>query len=123
MTRQQLPPTTWEAILKQAFYESYLQPLDKLIEQKLRYFESIENTDRFGMSDADNQRIQRRIEALADEITLLDNLRNAIPDMAELYWRHLTELQDRFDICEALLQMAMQSENNLMQMITSSKAA
>lgn len=43
--------------------------------------------------------------------------------MAELYWRHLTELQDRFDICEALLQMAMQSENNLMQMITSSKAA
>ena len=89
MTNQyQLPPPSWEALLKQAFYESYLQPLDQLIEQKLRYYETLENTDRFGMSDADNQRLQRRLEALAEEVTILDNLRNAIPDMAELYWRH-----------------------------------
>ena len=88
-----IPPPNWEAVLSQALYEGYLAPVQSLLEQKVRYWEALSSKDRFNLSPEDNQRMQRRMDAVAEEIQAVDNLLNAIPDLATLYWDHLERVQ------------------------------
>lgn len=121
------PPPTWEAILLQALYEKYLRPIEALLEKKIRYWESLEATDRFGLSDADNQRLQRRMHDLATEIEALDNLLHAVPEFAAAYTRHLDAMQQRSDalnlLYSSLFDSAIQTEEHLLSILLSRSAA
>lgn len=101
-TTYHTPPPTWESILLQALYEKYLQPIERLLHRKIAYWETLERTDRFGLSDQENQRLQRRMDDLATEILALDNLLHAVAEFATQYARHLDVLQSRLDLLNDL---------------------
>lgn len=121
------PPPTWEATLLQALYHQYLKPIEALIDKKIRYWESLEATDRFHLSDADNQRLQRRMQDLATEIEALDNLLNAVPEFAATYAQHLDAVQQRAeclnDLYTSMFDSAIQTEERLLSILTTRIAA
>lgn len=117
MYKNPIPPITWEQILQQAMYEGYLSQLDQLIDQKARYWEALEAQDRFQLSGQENQRLQKRMDALASEIQVLDNIRHAIPDLAQLYYRHLNRQQEVIQELLHVIEACTNSEKKTIEIL------
>lgn len=75
-------------------YKIEMERLEALMLRKARYWEALAGQDRFKLSDEENARLQKRMDAIAEEITLLEKIRNIIPDLANEYVEHTIRLHD-----------------------------
>lgn len=88
------PDNSYRTILSQALYQGYLEPVQRLLHRKVNYWNTLAEQDRFNLSDIENQRLQRRLDTLTEEMQAIENLLHAVTDMASLYWDHLDQLQN-----------------------------
>lgn len=96
-TQYPTPPVSYEMLLSQALYEGYLKPVQYLMQRKIQYWEALTEQDRFKLSPDENNRLQRRLNSITDEIRDLENLMHAVTDMASLYWQHLDQVKRERD--------------------------
>lgn len=68
-----------------AIANTYLAPLEKLIERKASYYLALSERDAFTMPDDEARRHHRRMQELAAEVELLDNLLHSIEDIRDTY--------------------------------------
>lgn len=72
-----------------AILQTYIQPLEALIERKARYYLALSERDVFGMPDEAARTHQRRLADLAAEIEVLDNVSKSIGDIQAVYHEKL----------------------------------
>jgi len=72
-----------------AIFQIYLQPLEKLIDRKAAYYLALSERDPFAMPEDEARRHQRRLQELAEEVQLLDNVTHSITALSDAYHEKL----------------------------------
>ena len=87
--------------IHQAILTTYLQPLQALIERRAKYYIALNAKDPFVMSDDEAQKWQARIQEIGKEIETLENVRNAIDELHQIYHNRLRQAEDNLRLHRA----------------------
>lgn len=79
--------------IQQAVIQTYLNPLDRIIERKAKIFSALSARDPFAMTDEEAAQHQRRLREIGEETELLGHLRTAISDLHDTYNQRLSEAE------------------------------